>query len=96
MAVDLHIQVDAQARELAEAVLAKEGVSLDTAVNRYLCAIAVTKHMPYKEDIPLPDAGPEKEHAAMSLEALGKKVAEYSSQDDVKRVFAEIERRYGL
>ena len=96
MTVDLHVKVDQQAQELVEAVLAREGISLDTAINRYLCAIAVTKHVPYKEDIPLPDAGPEKEQKSMSLEELGKQVAEYSSEQDARRVFAEIERRYGL
>lgn len=96
MAEDLHIRVDGHARELAEAVLSREGVSLDTAVNRYLCAIAVTKHLPYTEDIALPDAGPEKQTPSMSLEELGKQVAEHSERGDARRIFAEIERRYGL
>ena len=73
-------------------------MTLDVAINRYLCAIAVTKHVPYKEDIPLPDEEPQTKQQQMSLEELSKQVLESYSGDsaDPKRIFAEIERRYGL
>lgn len=98
LAQDLHLRINERACELAGEVLAKTGVSMDTAVERYLCAIAVTKHLPYKEDIQLPDEQPKERSAGMSLEELGKQVSESYSGDsaDPKRIFAEIERRYGL
>lgn len=98
MAQDLHIRINERARELAEEVLSKAGVTMDTAIERYLCAIAVTKHLPYKEDIQLPNEEPQERPPRMSLEELGKQVSQsYSGADaDPKRIFAEIERRYGL
>lgn len=98
MAQELRIRVDERARELAEKVLAQAGVSLDVAINRYLCAIAVTKHLPYKEDIQLPEDHPKEKQEPISLEHLGKQVSENFSAEgvDPKRIFAEIERRYGL
>lgn len=98
MAEELHIQVDERAKEGAEKVLMAQGVSLDTAINRFLCAIAVTKDLPYKEEIPLPDLHAQTEHDPMSLEELGRQVlaSKESASFDIKHAFAEIERRYGL
>ena len=98
MPQDLNVRINERARELAEEVLRKAGITLDVAINRYLCAIAVTKSVPYREDIALPDDSPEEKPAPVSLEELGRQVAQnYSGENtDHKHIFAEIERRYGL
>lgn len=98
MAQELTVRINERARELAEEVLQKAGISLDAAINRYLCAIAVTKSVPYREDIALPDDEPKEKSTPVSLEELSRQVVENYSGDsnDHKHIFAEIERRYGL